>query len=146
MKKIATLTIATCLAMTTACSKTAPEAPATPIANTAGPALFPDAAAPITNAASIVGSWVDDENDTYSFAADGTVTGSGQVSMNGSWKADGEDRYAVDLNSPAGLAKGVACVRSDTMAMRIGDGTLTLLGRTGANGQAAAVDASVTCE
>ncbi|MES2989030.1 MAG: hypothetical protein V4808_14090 [Pseudomonadota bacterium] len=141
MKKISTLAVVACLTMIAACSTSAPEAPA---ANTSAPA--PDAVLAPANAASIVGSWVDDENDTYTFAADGTATGSGQVSMTGSWKADGEDRYAVDLNSPAGLAKGTACVSGDTMGMRIGDGSLTLLGKVGADGKAAAVDSSMTCE
>jgi len=144
MKNIAVLALTACLAMTAAC-KSAPETPAsdTAAANTAianPPPVTPDAGP------SIAGSWVDDENDTYTFMADGMVSSVGQVSMNGNWKADGEDRYAVDLNSPAGLAKGVACVSGDTMAMRIGDGTLTLLGKVGADGKPAKPDVSVTCE
>lgn len=148
MKKIAALTIGACLTMTAACSKPA-ETPASETANSTAStpaAAAADAAPPAANAASIVGSWVDDENDTYTFAADGTVTGSGQVSINGSWKADGEDRYAVDLNTPAGLARGVACVSGTTMGMRIGDGSLTLLGKVGADGKPAVVDSAMTCE
>lgn len=145
MKTIPALTVAACLILTAGC-KSAPETPASDTAATNTSTAAPAAPAAPVATASIVGAWVDDENDTYTFMADGTATGSGQVSMNGSWKADGADRYAVDLNSPAGLAKGVACVSGDTMAMVIGDGSTTLLGKVGTDGKPAAVDASVKCE
>ena len=144
MKKISLLTIA-CLAIVAGCTS-APETPtsdtaatngATPVANV--PPITP------SDAPSIVGKWVDDENDTYTFMADGMVSSAGQVSMSGNWKADGERRYAVDLNSPAGLAKGVACVSGDTMAMVIGDGSTTHLGRVGADGKPTPPDTSITC-
>jgi hypothetical protein len=101
---------------------------------------------PANEADIVVGKWVDDENDTYSFLADGSISSVGQVSMTGKWEKDGEDRYAVDLISPVGLSKGLACVQEDTMAMRIGDGELTLLGRVGADGKPAEVDKAVTCD
>jgi hypothetical protein len=145
MTKLSRFALLACLPLAAAACTSAPETPA----NDSG--VTPPVAAPVETPApaagdAVVGRWVDDENDAYSFAADGAISSAGQVSLTGRWAKDGEARYDVDLNTPAGLAKGVACVRGDTMAMRIGDGTVTLLGRTGADGQAATPDNSVTCD
>lgn len=151
MKMLSTLAVTLCLAATMAgCSKPAPAAASNEGAN-AGAAASPNAVAPAAPAAAdsaepLVGKWLDDENDTYSFAADGTITSTGQVSMTGTWKKDGEDRYDIDLNSPAGLSQGLACVTGDTMVAHIGGDELTYLGRIGADGQAAKPDTTLKCE
>lgn len=150
MKKLHAHAGIACLLLLAACSNPAPEAPANAVTNEtivvpveSEPSETPNETADIAGA---VGKWVDDENDTYSFVEDGSITSAGQVSMTGNWTKAGDERYEVDLNSPVGLSKGVACVYGDTMAMRIGDGTITLLGRVGADGKPAAVDKSATCD
>jgi len=150
MTKLSALTTIACLAVLAAgCSKPAPVAPANDTAAaTPAPAaaVTPATATPPAAADAIVGKWVDDENDTYTFAADGAVTSANHASLAGTWKPDGEARYDLDLTLPEGVTKGLACVDGDTMAAHIGGDELDYLGRVGADGQPAKPDTTLKCE